>query len=251
MPTTWLTRATVTLATAATAALAAPALAAASPVKAQDPPGGNGTVKIDGTAFDEGIDNEPHVTCEFRVRLFDFDQNERGNLVFTAQPPTGSGATLLRRDSVTLSQDAAAGGQPDPDEVFEFSETDLQLAGLTPHPKQGYHVKLTVERIGVGGAGKHKVFWLHPCQTGGPGPAGGTEPSEAGPYAGGETGAPSSSPGGWAGGGSKASPVSQSYGTGIPVTGTAIGTIVLAGLGLTAAGAGLVSVRRRRHRFTV
>jgi hypothetical protein len=32
-------------------------LAAAAP--AGDPPGANGTVKIDGLAFDSGIDNEP------------------------------------------------------------------------------------------------------------------------------------------------------------------------------------------------
>ncbi len=145
------------------AALGAPALATAAP--AGDPPGANGTLKIDGLAFDSGIDNEPHVTCEFQVKFFNFDENESANIVFTVHPPTGSDTELLRLDNELVSDDAAGGGAGDPDETFTFSVDQLGLDAYTPQPQQGFHVKLTVERIGAPGAGKHKVFWIEPCPT--------------------------------------------------------------------------------------
>jgi hypothetical protein len=146
--------------TAATIATAAPG----------DPPGANGTVKIDGLAFDNGIDNEPHVTCEFQVDFFNFDDDEFANIVFTVQPPTGQEAELLRRDNQLVSNDPAGGGNPDPDETFAFDATQLGLDAYTPLPQQGFHVKLTIERIGAPGAGKHKVFWIEPCVTPTPSP---------------------------------------------------------------------------------
>jgi hypothetical protein len=39
----------------------------ASPAWAQDPPGNNGTVKIDDVPFDDLPNNEPHVGCTFQV----------------------------------------------------------------------------------------------------------------------------------------------------------------------------------------
>jgi LPXTG-motif cell wall-anchored protein len=230
---TWFARTAVTVAlTAAALALAAPGWAAApagTPFLG-DPPGANGTVKIDGPEFDEGIDNEPHVSCDFAVRFFDFDQNEHANIVFAVQPPTGSDTVLLRRNGVLISQDPAGGGRPDPDEVLHFSVDDLGLSAYTPHPKQGYHVKLTVERIGAPGAGKHKVFWLRPCEAQtGPGPQG-----QGGGAGSGEP--PVGTPG-------------DGHDASLPVTGAAIGTMALAGVALVAGGAALVAVRRRRTRF--
>ena len=186
-----------------------------------DPPGANGTVKIDGLAFDAGIDNEPHVTCDFRVAFFNFDDQERANIVFAAQAPTGSDQ-LLRRNNVLVSNDPAGGGKPDPDETFTFSTSQLGLDAYTPHAKQGYHIKLTVERIGAPGAGKHKVFWVQPC---------GSVPSSPPPNGGGEEG-----------GGD---------GGGLPVTGTAVGSIALAGGGLLAAGATLLVLHYRRRKTTI
>jgi LPXTG-motif cell wall-anchored protein len=185
-----------------------------------DPAGANGTVKIDGLAFDNGIDNEPHVTCEFRVNFFNFDKQEYANIVFTVHEPTGSGTELLRRNHVLVSQDAAGGGKPDPDESFTFSTSELGLDAYTPHPKQGYHIKLTVERIGAPGAGKHKVFWVQACQDG--------------------TSSPSSPPPGGGNGGAGGN------GGGLPVTGMAVGGTVLLGGALLAGGATLLVIYRRR-----
>src|SRR5262245_34926268 len=207
-----------------TAAAAAACLGFATPAVA-DPPGGNGTVKIDGVPLDNGIDNEPHVGCQFEVDFFDFDQGERVNIVFTVQSPTGSGTELLRRNNVLVSTDPAGGGKPDPDATFEFSANDLGLSAFTPQPKQGYHVKLTVERISAPGAGKHKVFWVQPCSAGG-GPS--TPP-----------GTPPTGPGGGGGGGNGGGP-------GLPVTGPPAVGIALAGGMMVLAGVALVLIRRRR-----
>jgi len=199
-----------------------------------DPAGANGTVKIDGLSYDDGIDNEPHVTCEFRVNFFNFDNQEHANIVFTVQPPTGKGAELLRRDNVLVSTDAAGGGKPDPDESFTFSASQLGLDAYTPHPQQGYHIKLTVERIGAPGAGKHKVFWVQPC-----GEDSSSKPPSGGGGNGGGSGGGSGTGGGSANGGGS-TPGS------LPITGTAVGGIVLAGLGLVASGVVLLVLRRRR-----
>ncbi|NJC71121.1 LPXTG cell wall anchor domain-containing protein [Planosporangium thailandense] len=131
-----------------------------------DPKGANGTVKIDDVPVDDSIRNDPHVSCDFAVKFFNFDNDQHANIIFTLQPPTGKGTELLRRNNVLISKDPAGGGKPDPDEVFTFSASDLGLAAYTPHPKQGYHVKLTVEIIGAPGNGKHKVFWVGPCGAG-------------------------------------------------------------------------------------
>jgi hypothetical protein len=127
-----------------------------------DPPGANGTVKIDGEPLDGKIDNEPHVTCAFAVNFFGFDEGETADIAFTIHPPSGQADELLRVDDAVISDDAAGGGAPDPDAVFPFSADDLGLDAYDAHPNQGYHVKLTVEGEAPG-AGKHKVFWIQPC----------------------------------------------------------------------------------------
>ncbi len=38
------------------------------------PPGNNGTIKIDGAAFDDAPNNEPHVGCTFQVDFYGFDE---------------------------------------------------------------------------------------------------------------------------------------------------------------------------------
>ena len=50
---------------AATAGVVVALLAGALP-SAADPPGNNGTIKIDDVAFDDHPNNEPHVGCVFR-----------------------------------------------------------------------------------------------------------------------------------------------------------------------------------------
>src|SRR5262245_45424926 len=153
-------RASVALAVGAVVGVAGVVLAAtfATAAPNADPPGANGTVKIDGLEFDGGIDNEPHVTCQFAVDSFNFDEDEHANIVFTVQPPTGKETELLRLDNKLISDDPAGGGAPDPDATFQFTAADLGLDAFTPQPQQGFHVKLTIERLSAPGAGKHKVF---------------------------------------------------------------------------------------------
>ena len=198
--------------------LATPAWAAG------DPPGANGTVKIDGVPLDSGIANEPHVNCDFNVDFFNFDEGQRANIVFNVHSPTGKGPELLRRDNVVVSTDPAGGGKPDPDESFAFSASQLGLDAFDPHPQQGFHVKLTVELIGLPSAGKHKVFWIQPCES-----ASSTPPSTP-------SSASASSPAGGGGAG----------GGGLPVTGMAVGSSALLGGAMVAGGGVLLLVRRRR-----
>ena len=209
-------------------------LALAAPVWATDPPGANGTVKIDGREFDEDINNEPHVTCEFRVKFFDFDSDEHGNIIFTAQAPSGDRTlVLLREDDKLLSDDAATGAANDPDEIYTYTSNDLDLSGLEPHDKQGYHIKLTVEQPGAPGMAKHKVFWLQPCvsTTSPTTPSSPTTPPSTPPTS------PSTGGVGHEGGNG-----------GLPVTGAAASTAAAVGLGLIGGGAALMI--RRRRRFT-
>ena len=64
-------------ATAATAligmALLLPGVAFAVP----NPPGNNGTVKLDARPFDAAPDNEPHVGCTFQLDFYGYDQGDR------------------------------------------------------------------------------------------------------------------------------------------------------------------------------
>jgi hypothetical protein len=163
----------LTAAALVSAAVSAATMASAAPNS--DPPGANGTIKIHQSDNDQGTENQPHVTCTFTVQFFGFDANEQGRLVFTAQPPTGDGQVLLDSGTVTISTDAAGGGPNDPDEAFTFSLNDFNLDAISPHPIQGFHVKLTVTT--TGGGTKHKVFWVKPCTTPSPSPSPTKSPS--------------------------------------------------------------------------
>jgi hypothetical protein len=152
------------------AATAAMALAfTAAPVLA-DPPGNNGTVKIDGVAFDSHPDNEPHVGCPFQVDFYGFDEGDLyATVTFAAHPPSGTGTILT--DSVFIGEDDNSGGGSeaglDASRTYDLSGL---LDGLYFHPEQGYHIKLTVNAEGSQGADtKHKVFWVTDCDNGYPG----------------------------------------------------------------------------------
>ena len=128
-----------------------------------DPPGDNGTVKIDGVAFDDHPDNQPHVGCEFEVDLYGFDQGDLdATVTFDAVAPTAGGELLT--DELAIGEDAAGGGT-DLDAHRAYDLTDA-LAAIEPHPEQGWHVKLTVHAEGSQGADtKFKVFWVEGCET--------------------------------------------------------------------------------------
>jgi hypothetical protein len=130
-----------------------------------NPPGNNGVVKIDGEAFDDHPDNEPHVGCVFQVDFYGFDAGDLfADVTFEAHPPTGPVVVLLT-DTVFIGEDDNSGGGSEAG--LDASETyTLDLSGIEPHPNQGWHVKLTVNADGAQGADvKHKVFWVTGCET--------------------------------------------------------------------------------------
>jgi hypothetical protein len=141
-------------------------LASATP----NPPGNNGTVKIDDTPFDDHPNNEPHVGCVFQVDFYGYDEGDLdATVTFEAHPPTlraGDDHVLLT-DTVFIGEDDNSGGGSEAG--LDASETyTLDLTGIEPHANQGVHVKLTIHAEGSQGADvKHKVFWVTGC---GPGP---------------------------------------------------------------------------------
>jgi hypothetical protein len=131
-----------------------------------NPPGNNGTVKIDGVEFDTHPDNEPHVGCVFQVDFYGFDEGELfADVTFDVWPPTGGMVTILE-DTVFIGEDDNSGGGSEAglDAEATYDLTDL-LAGFEPHPQQGWHVKLTVNADGSQGADtKFKTFWVTGCE---------------------------------------------------------------------------------------
>ena len=139
----------------ALAGLATPAFA--------DPPGNNGTVKIDDVEFDDHPNNEPHVGCTFQVDFYGFDKGDlNADVTFRAHPPTGNRQVLLT-DTVFIGEDDNSGGGSE--KGLDASRTyTLNFDGIQPQPQQGFHVKLTINADGSQGADKkHKVFWVKDC----------------------------------------------------------------------------------------
>jgi hypothetical protein len=131
-----------------------------------NPPGNNGTVKIDDTPFDDHPNNEPHVGCVFQVDFYGYDEGDlNATVTFEAHPPTlrdGDDQVLLT-DTVFIGEDDNSGGGSEAG--LDASETyTLDLTGIEPQANQGVHVKLTVHAEGSQGADvKHKVFWVTGC----------------------------------------------------------------------------------------
>lgn len=153
-------------------------LMVAGPLSFANPPGNNGTVKVDGLP---APNNEPHPGCSFQIDFYGFEAGDlRASVTFEGVPPTGGGT--LATDSVFIGGDAAGGGNDlDASRTYDLTAA---LAGLIPHDRQGYHVKLTVHAAGsIGSDVKHKVFWVQACSPvgGEPPPGGGGEPPGGGP----------------------------------------------------------------------
>jgi hypothetical protein len=140
------------------------ALLVGSGISLADPPGNNGTIKIDGVAFDKTPDNEPHVGCEFEVDFYGFDAGDLyADVEFSAQPP--SGRKSLLKDRVFIGEDSNAGGGStgglDAERFYDLSD---EVRSLDRQPQQGYHIELTINADGShGGDVKHKVFWVRGC----------------------------------------------------------------------------------------
>jgi hypothetical protein len=147
-------------------------VAAGSAWAGGNPPGNNGTVKVDGMPFDQTQGNEPHVDCLFEINFFGFDQgNLFGTATFELQPPTGNSVLLV--DSTFIGGDPAGGGTDLDGSLVEDLSGPIADSGVAAQPNQGFHVTLTVEAQGsIGSMIKHKTYWVDNC-SGGEGEGGG------------------------------------------------------------------------------
>jgi hypothetical protein len=138
-------------------AIAAGAMARAAAVPG--PPGNNGTVKVDGGALDNGPANEPHVGCGFFVEWFGFDTDASSTVTFTVQPPTADPNTAGAATSMTFGPFIV-----DHDGYNQSFDIYDLLKNFTPHPIQGFHVKLETNTTWSNGDdSKYKVFWVTGC----------------------------------------------------------------------------------------
>jgi hypothetical protein len=141
-----------------------------------DPKGNNGTIKLAGFDAPNGPghssgegstpmhpSNDPHLPCTFAVEGYGFDAvASHSALTFEQHAPTSGGSP--QSGTLPLDGDSHSGGGSTAgyDGMQEFN---LAFVG-DPHPKHGYHVKLTaVTEYSQGSNVKHKVFWVEPCET--------------------------------------------------------------------------------------
>ena len=129
-------------------------------------PGNNGTVKITPLGETDGTpNNHPHVGCSFQVEWYGYDKGDDivSRVSFAMHAPTSNvGLSVSGPSSVFVGGDAASGAGTatglDGRETYTLS---FDGAG---HPKQGYHVKLTVTTpYSQGNDTKTKVFWVRGC----------------------------------------------------------------------------------------
>jgi len=129
-----------------------------------NPPGNNGTVFIHDVANDHSPHNVPHVSCNFWVDLFNFDNSQSVTVSFAGQAPTGKGTALGGETTTTLEADDASGAGNDWDGELAFTADQLGVSNLGAPAHQGYHVKMTVV-TNQPGDHKYKVFWIQPCES--------------------------------------------------------------------------------------
>ena len=129
-------------------------------------PGNNGTVKITPLGETDGTpNNHPHVGCAFQIEWYGYDKGDDivSQVGFAMHAPTSDvGLSVSGPSSVFVGGDAASGAGTatglDGREVYTLS---FDGAG---HPKQGYHVKVTVTTpYSQGNDTKTKVFWVRGC----------------------------------------------------------------------------------------
>jgi hypothetical protein len=128
-----------------------------------NPPGNNGTVKVDGVPFDATNGNEPHVGCFFQIDFYGFDQGPfNATSTFELVPPTAGGVLLT--DTTFIGGGPAGGGNVLDASLTEDLSSSIAGLGVSPQPDQGFHVRLTVHADGsIGANTKHKTFWVQGC----------------------------------------------------------------------------------------
>ena len=129
---------------------------------AADPAGNNGTVFIHDVANDDHPHNVPHVSCNFWVDFFGFDNSQQVTVSFAGQAPTGKDTQLGTPTTTTLQADDASGAGNDWDGELAFTADQLGVSNLGAPAHEGYHVKMTVV-TNQPGDHKFKVFWIQPC----------------------------------------------------------------------------------------
>jgi hypothetical protein len=73
----------------------------------------NGTVKVDGTPFDDLPNNEPHVGCVFQIDFYGYDAGQLfASASFELDPPTGSMIPLLSKSGIFIGEDSVGPGGP-------------------------------------------------------------------------------------------------------------------------------------------
>lgn len=141
------------------------------------PVGNNGVLKVDGIDVDapgggpEGApgrshrDNEPHVSCQFNLDWYGFEQGAGTSDVSFELWGPNKGYELTPSPAADVGGDA----QGDADDQDATQQYDLSAAlaaakadGAEPNDQQGFLVKVTVETPGLsqGADVKHKVFWI-------------------------------------------------------------------------------------------
>jgi hypothetical protein len=148
----------------------------------KNPPGNNGTIKVNDKDFPGGQRNEPHVGCVFQINFYGYDEGDlNATYSFDLQAPTKGGN--LSSGSTFIGEDPAGGGTDHDAKVVVDLTQAIKDSGVAAQPQQGWHVKLTIHAEGSQGADvKHKVFWIECALPGGttpppPPPPGGTPPS--------------------------------------------------------------------------
>lgn len=131
-----------------------------------DPAGNNGTVKISHTGDKDTPDNNPHPGCSFLVEWYGFGPDATSDVTFAMQAPTSDATYTVVEGQLTdvqLDGDDASGAGTDTG--LDHTEAYTLAFDGEPHPKQGYHVKLSVAtEWSQGNDTKSKVFWVAPCE---------------------------------------------------------------------------------------
>jgi hypothetical protein len=128
-----------------------------------NPSGNNGWIELDGVDFDQHRNNEPHIGCSFEVDFHNYDAGDdiEASVSFFHWRPTGDRELLLSDTGIEIGGDPAD-GTVDAEREYDLSDA---LAGATPNPEQGFHIRLEVDADGSRGAdSKFKMFWVE-CDT--------------------------------------------------------------------------------------
>lgn len=95
--------------------------------------------------------------CTFKIDLYGYEAGlPDATYEFALMPPT-PGTVTPSGGSIDVEDDPAGGGTD-----FDGTSGPLTLTfNAARHPKQGFHVKLTIRAAGsIGADVKHKVFWV-------------------------------------------------------------------------------------------